>query len=176
MAAVAPAGALSRTRAAADQCSRGVVKSLEAALWAFHAAESFEEAVLRAVNLGDDADTTGAVCGQLAGAYGRIRSAARLGETAWRAVTSYRRCFAASAILITGHMWRRVGPPRQNTTHRESPPDEVPACRPSRDTSDSIELLASPNRLLAGAYPGHRDSTEHLVRIHALVDSASTCS
>ena len=28
----------------------------------------FREAVLRAVNLGDDADTTGAVCGQLAGA------------------------------------------------------------------------------------------------------------
>jgi ADP-ribosyl-[dinitrogen reductase] hydrolase len=26
---------------------------------------------LRAVNLGDDADTTGAVCGQLAGAYWR---------------------------------------------------------------------------------------------------------
>jgi ADP-ribosyl-[dinitrogen reductase] hydrolase len=46
-----------------------VVKSLEAALWAFHDAETFEEAVLRAVNLGDDADTTGAVCGQLAGAY-----------------------------------------------------------------------------------------------------------
>ncbi len=32
-------------------------------------AEDFREAVLRAVNLGDDADTTGAVCGQLAGAY-----------------------------------------------------------------------------------------------------------
>ncbi len=46
-----------------------VVQSLEAALWAFHQAESFEEAVLKAVNLGDDADTTGAVCGQLAGAY-----------------------------------------------------------------------------------------------------------
>jgi ADP-ribosylglycohydrolase len=46
-----------------------VVKSLEAALWAFHGADAFEEAVLRAVNLGDDADTTGAVCGQLAGAY-----------------------------------------------------------------------------------------------------------
>lgn len=46
-----------------------VVKSLEAALWAFHDAKSFEEAVLRAVNLGDDADTTGAVCGQLAGAF-----------------------------------------------------------------------------------------------------------
>ena len=46
-----------------------VVKSLEAALWAFHDAQDFREAVLRAVNVGDDADTTGAVCGQLAGAY-----------------------------------------------------------------------------------------------------------
>jgi ADP-ribosylglycohydrolase len=46
-----------------------VVQSLEASLWAFHAAENFEGAVLRAVNLGDDADTTGAICGQLAGAY-----------------------------------------------------------------------------------------------------------
>jgi ADP-ribosyl-[dinitrogen reductase] hydrolase len=46
-----------------------VVRSLEAALWAFHDAVDFREAVLRAVNLGDDADTTGAVCGQLAGAY-----------------------------------------------------------------------------------------------------------
>ena len=46
-----------------------VVKCLEASVWAFHKANTFEEAVLRAVNLGDDADTTGAVCGQLAGAY-----------------------------------------------------------------------------------------------------------
>lgn len=53
----------------AIQGSGWVVKSLEAALWAFHNADSFEQAVLKAVNLGDDADTTGAVCGQLAGAY-----------------------------------------------------------------------------------------------------------
>ncbi len=46
-----------------------VVQSLEAALWAFHDAANFDEAVLRAVNLGDDADTTGAVCGQFAGAF-----------------------------------------------------------------------------------------------------------
>ena len=46
-----------------------VVRSLEAALWAFHDAVDFRQAVLRAVNLGDDADTTGAVCGQLAGAW-----------------------------------------------------------------------------------------------------------
>lgn len=46
-----------------------VVESLEAALWCFWQTESFEEAILRAANLGDDADTTAAVCGQIAGAY-----------------------------------------------------------------------------------------------------------
>ena len=46
-----------------------VVESLEAALWAFHHADSFETGCLLAVNLGHDADTTAAVYGQLAGAY-----------------------------------------------------------------------------------------------------------
>jgi len=46
-----------------------VVKSLEAALWCFDQTESYEQAVLRAANLGDDADTTAAVCGQIAGAF-----------------------------------------------------------------------------------------------------------
>ncbi len=46
-----------------------VVASLEAALWAFHKSESFEEGALLAVNLGEDADTTGAVFGQIAGAF-----------------------------------------------------------------------------------------------------------
>lgn len=46
-----------------------VVESLEAALWAFHETDSFKDGVLKAVNLGDDADTTGAVFGQLAGAF-----------------------------------------------------------------------------------------------------------
>ena len=46
-----------------------VVDALEAALWAFHRSNSFREGALLAVNLGDDADTTGAIYGQLAGAY-----------------------------------------------------------------------------------------------------------
>lgn len=46
-----------------------VVASLEAALWVFSKSDSFEEGCLLAVNLGDDADTTGAVYGQLAGAF-----------------------------------------------------------------------------------------------------------
>ena len=46
-----------------------VVNCLEAALWAFYNSSSYEEGALLAVNLGDDADTTGAVYGQLAGAF-----------------------------------------------------------------------------------------------------------
>lgn len=45
------------------------VDSLEAALWSFARTSSFEEAVLTATNLGDDADTVAAITGQLAGAF-----------------------------------------------------------------------------------------------------------
>jgi ADP-ribosyl-[dinitrogen reductase] hydrolase len=46
-----------------------ILESLNAAQWAVDTTASFEAAILAAVNLGDDADTTGAVYGQLAGAY-----------------------------------------------------------------------------------------------------------
>jgi ADP-ribosyl-[dinitrogen reductase] hydrolase len=45
-----------------------VVRALEAALWAMATARSFEDGVLAAVDLGDDADTTAAIHGQLSGA------------------------------------------------------------------------------------------------------------
>ncbi len=48
-----------------------IVESLNAALWAVDTTDDFESAILAAVNLGDDADTTAAIAGQLAGAlYG----------------------------------------------------------------------------------------------------------
>jgi len=46
-----------------------VVHTLEAALWCFLSTDNFESAILAAANLGGDADTTAAVCGQVAGAY-----------------------------------------------------------------------------------------------------------
>lgn len=46
-----------------------VIDSLEAAFWAFYHGSSFEESLVLAVNLGEDTDTVGAICGQLAGAY-----------------------------------------------------------------------------------------------------------
>lgn len=51
-----------------------VVECLEAAHWAFATTSDFESAVLAAVNLGDDADTTAAVCGQLAGAFYGVKA------------------------------------------------------------------------------------------------------
>jgi ADP-ribosyl-[dinitrogen reductase] hydrolase len=50
-----------------------VVESLEAALWCFWRTDSYRAAILAAANLGDDADTTAAVCGQLAGAFYGVR-------------------------------------------------------------------------------------------------------
>jgi ADP-ribosylglycohydrolase len=46
-----------------------VVRSLEAALWAFYHTPNYRAGCLLAANLGEDADTTAAVYGQLAGAF-----------------------------------------------------------------------------------------------------------
>ncbi len=54
-----------------------VIESLEAALWCFEQTDNYADCVLAAANLGQDADTTAAVAGQLAGAcygYSNIRS------------------------------------------------------------------------------------------------------
>lgn len=46
-----------------------VLDSLEASLWAFYHTDNFQDAILKVANLGDDADTTAAITGQIAGAY-----------------------------------------------------------------------------------------------------------
>jgi ADP-ribosyl-[dinitrogen reductase] hydrolase len=63
-----------------------VVDTLEAALWAVGTTDNFESAVLTAANLGDDADSVGAVAGQLAGAIYGLRAIPRdwLSTLAWR--------------------------------------------------------------------------------------------
>ncbi len=63
------AGSFLRREPPQIRSSGYVVHSLEAALWAFAKSTSFEHGALLAVNLGDDADTTGAVYGQIAGAH-----------------------------------------------------------------------------------------------------------
>jgi ADP-ribosyl-[dinitrogen reductase] hydrolase len=51
-----------------------VIHTLEAAMWSVDTTNGFEDALLKAVNLGDDADSVGAVAGQLAGARYGIQS------------------------------------------------------------------------------------------------------
>jgi ADP-ribosylglycohydrolase len=85
IAAVA-AGSFARKAPPAIRGTGYVVDCLEAALWAFHRSETFRDGALMAVNLGDDADTTGAVYGQLAGAY---YGAGGIPET-WRARIAFR--------------------------------------------------------------------------------------
>jgi ADP-ribosyl-[dinitrogen reductase] hydrolase len=46
-----------------------VIESLESALWCFYNGNSFKECILLAANIGNDADTTAAICGQIAGAF-----------------------------------------------------------------------------------------------------------
>ena len=59
-----------RDKTADDISGSGyVVHCLEAALWCFLTTDSFSAAILQAANLGEDADTTAAVCGQIAGAH-----------------------------------------------------------------------------------------------------------
>ena len=51
-----------------------VVDTLEAVLWAFYHTDNFRGGVLKVANLGEDADTTAAICGQIAGAYYGVES------------------------------------------------------------------------------------------------------
>ena len=46
-----------------------VVDALEAAVWSLITTDRFDQALLKAVNLGDDTDTVGAIAGGLAGLY-----------------------------------------------------------------------------------------------------------
>lgn len=62
------AGSFARREPPQIRGSGYVVRSLEAALWALHRARDFRHGCLLAANLGEDADTTAAIYGQIAGA------------------------------------------------------------------------------------------------------------
>lgn len=59
------------------------VFTLEAALWAFLSTDSFKEGLKKVVALGDDTDTTGAVYGQIAGAYYGLKAIPWTDKITW---------------------------------------------------------------------------------------------
>ncbi|MDA1015295.1 MAG: ADP-ribosylglycohydrolase family protein [Planctomycetota bacterium] len=152
------AGSFRNLRPPAIRGSGYVVKSLEAALWAFCDAKDYREAVLKAVNLGDDADTTGAVCGQLAGAY--------WGETGipqeWR--DELRR-----ADLIESALTGLLDSKRAAQSVR--PTSSVGPSVASEDPPTNSSYWADPGRLLAGPYPGAVSPDKHRKKVQELVDA-----
>lgn len=73
-----------------------VVESLEASLWCFARTDNYRDAVLAAANLGDDADTTAAIVGQLAGAYYGVAAI----PPSWRAQLTLRAEIEAMAASL----------------------------------------------------------------------------
>jgi ADP-ribosylglycohydrolase len=74
-----------------------VVRSLEAALWAFSRGKNFRDGALLAVNLGDDADTTGAIYGQLAGAFYGVKAIPRQ----WREILACKEIITSIAQALS---------------------------------------------------------------------------
>ena len=95
-----------------------VIETMEAALWAFFHTNSFEEGALKAVNLGDDADTVGAVYGMLAGAYYGVNTI----PTEWREQCSFQGLVQtiADEILIQSQQLTA-------TTENEAAPSKQPS-------------------------------------------------
>jgi hypothetical protein len=103
------------------------------ALWSVGGAADFQDAVLRAANLGDDADTTAAIAGQLAGA----RWGASDISKGWRGeiVAKQRIVSLASGLFVAGG-------------------GEIASTAWSYDEFVHAWWVES-SRLLAGEYPGH---------------------
>jgi len=124
------------------------VAALEAALWAVDGASSFAEAVLRAANLGDDADTTAAIAGQLAGArWGASGIPGR-----WRdLITSADRIVSLAGALHAEAVGR----------------DPASAW----DHEDTVHGWWVEPGLLAGEYPGSPDPWRARDKVNVLVDA-----
>jgi ADP-ribosyl-[dinitrogen reductase] hydrolase len=148
-----------------------VVESLEAALWAFHDASTFRDAVLAAVNLGQDADTTGAICGQLAGAYFGSDGI----PEEWVAGVAQRE-WLEDAV---GRLSRSPALRTETAAHAEPSYDigrsivqRTPAARALADaTADAPTqrcYWVIPGRFLAGAYPGKQDRALHVAGLTSL--------
>lgn len=140
-------------RSTPDREIRGTghcVRALEAALWAVDGANDIREAVLRAANLGDDADTTAAIAGQLAGA----RWGASNIPSAWvtKVVLSQR-------IIELARQLFRAGGGTLDDTGRW-PHDEY-----------FHAYWVQPGRVLAGEYAGDRQSPKDSDKVNLLVDA-----
>jgi len=144
-----------------------VVEALEAALWALNSTASFEEGVLAAVNLGDDADTTGAIFGQLAGAlYGLEGIPERWRE---RVIMGDKIVALADRLFeLAGSIEVQASPASKRASGSTSSGELAPQTLPG----DSY--WAIPEGLLAGPYPGAPSEAEARVKLGEFLDVGVT--
>lgn len=139
------------------------VHALEAALWALHTTDTFEDGALAAVNLGDDADTTGAIYGQLAGAVYGIDAI----PTHWR------------EVIVMGDEILALADALHDLTHTIEPPAPAPSSAPADDEVPVPELpqntyWVEDRRILAGPYPGAQTKNDAETKLRALLELGVT--
>ena len=138
-------------------------KALEAALWAVWSTRTFEDAVLAAVNLGDDADTTGAIAGQLAGAlYGAAGIPAH-----WRA-----RVLLGDEIASIADGLRELCDGLAVDHARLPQPPGAPDIDPGLPND---AFWFEDGAILAGPYPGKPTRVAAAASLDALLDLGITC-
>ena len=159
------------------------VDALEAALWAVGGAADFRDAVLRAANLGDDADTTAAIAGQLAGArwgvsgipatwcerlaaFDRIESIASSLYDLGALASDTRRGGQAACADSEPARWGASGA----ADWRAAAEREIVPARWAHD--DLLHAWwVEQDRLLAGEYPGHLDPRRATTKLNLLADA-----
>lgn len=144
-----------------------IIDALEAALWALRSTRTFEEGVLAAVNLGDDADTTAAIYGQLAGALFGVDAIPK----PWRDQVVMREeiLTLADTLYDLAHSVDGTPPPAADVALVPTPPDSQPASTPG----DSYWVV--PGKILAGPYPGAPSKSAARGKLEAFVDLGVTC-
>lgn len=154
---IAAIAAGTRRRPPAVRGTGYVVDALEAALWALASTDSFRDGALAAANLGDDADTTAAIFGQLAGAlYGAAGIPPRwIEQLAMLDVLEA----LADRLYVLGQPVAL--PPWSEPTSQDG--------RPAGNT-----YWVRRGALLAGEYPWHRDPQAGAVALGRIVEAGVT--
>jgi ADP-ribosyl-[dinitrogen reductase] hydrolase len=125
------------------------VHALEAALWAVGGAVDVRDAILRAANLGDDADTTAAIAGQLAGAR-----------------------WGAAAIPASWRGRLAMGPRIESLADNLHRAGCGTGDAPAWEHDEALHAWwVEPGGVLAGEYPGHPDPQRARAKLDLLVDA-----
>ena len=153
-----------------------VVRALEAAIWAVAGATDFRDAVLRAANLGDDADTTAAIAGQLAGAWWGVEGI----PASWRAkLTAGERIAAIAGRLHDAALGTSTyvvtaastTDPGTESTVTGPVADVAAGALPERWAHDATcHAWRVSSQVLAGEYPGAPQPVKAREKIDLLVD------